>query len=85
MFTHGELSRIMSGALRETLDGLDTKELTAIAMRAKGFDLEDGVLVSAIRYRVGVAMQRYRAKGRVLLGEMRSGVRKWRVMVNGAK
>src|SRR5258706_8509170 len=41
-FARGELSQIVFDALRASPEGLDTKELAAIAMRAKGFDLEDG-------------------------------------------
>jgi len=75
-FSRGELARVIFDALRTSPGGLDTKELAAVAMRAKGLDLEDSTLVSTTHYRVGIAMQRYQGKRRVLLGEFQDCVRK---------
>lgn len=78
LFDRGERARIIFDALREAPAGLDTKELAAIVMKAKGLDLDESEF-SALRRHIGIGMQRFLAKGHVLQGEMRDGVRVWRL------
>ncbi len=74
----GDRTRIIFDALRESPNGLDTKELALIVMKAKRLDLEDAELAKLCRL-IGITLHRLRAKGRVKQGEMRDGVRMWQV------
>ena len=78
LFDRGERARIIFDALREAPDGLDTKELAVIVTKAKGLDLDDTEL-SDMRRLICIGMQRFRTKGRVRQGELRDGVRVWRL------
>jgi hypothetical protein len=74
LFDRGERARIIFDTLREAPDGLDTKELAVIVMKAKGLDLDETEL-SDLRRLICRGMQRFRTKGRVRQGEMRDGPR----------
>ena len=78
LFDRGERARIIFDALREAPSGLDTKELAVIVMKAKGLDLGETEL-SDLRRLICIGMQRFLSKGRVKQGEMRDGVRVWRL------
>ena len=78
LFDRGERARIIFDALREAPDGLDTKELAVIVMKAKRFDLDETEL-SDLRRLICIGMQRFLSKMRVKQGEMRDGVRMWRL------
>src|SRR5688572_24886532 len=78
LFHSGELSRIVYDALREAPDGLDTSQLADLAMEHKGYNPEDRITRARVKHSVTNAMLRYKAKGKVVAGEMRKGVRVWR-------
>ena len=79
LFDRGERARIIFDALRQAPDGLDTKELAIVVMKAKGFALDERGL-SDMRRLICIGMQRFRTKGRVQQGEMRDGVTVWRLV-----
>jgi hypothetical protein len=78
LFHSGELIRIIYDALREAPDGLDTSQLADLAMEHKGYNPEDRITRARVKHSVTNAMLRYKAKGKVIAGEMRKGVRVWR-------
>jgi len=78
LFGRGERARIIFDALREAPDGLDTKELAIIVMKAKGLELDKAGLFQ-LRRHICIGLQRFLSKGRVKQGAMRNGVRVWRL------
>ena len=61
LFERGERARIIFDAIREAPDGLDTKELAVIVMKAKGLDLDESEL-SDLRRLICIGMQRFLSK-----------------------
>src|SRR5208282_6370437 len=66
MFGRGDLARTIFGALRASPDGLDTRQLAEIVMKANEFDMNDAKLTATVRNRVNNAMSRYLNKGEVI-------------------
>ncbi|MDX2264432.1 MAG: hypothetical protein NW215_05625 [Hyphomicrobiales bacterium] len=79
IFGRGDLNRIVFDALRDAPDGLDTTEITDIALDAQGIDGSDKALRARVHHSVCNAMMRYASKKQVVAGDMRSGVRVWRL------
>src|SRR3974390_3002506 len=51
MFERGDLSRIIFGALRASMDGLDARALAEIVAQANNFDMNDAKLAETVRSR----------------------------------
>ena len=62
-FRHGEQIRLCLEAVREADAPLETRQVAAFAMRAKGLDTGDLELLAAIVVQVRVALHRLAAKG----------------------
>ncbi len=82
MFKRNELFSLCKEALAEAHEGLDTRELAGVVIRAKGMDEADSVLRKAIGYRIVRTMLRQAKRGIVFAAGKRRGVRVWRVTLN---
>lgn len=81
LFKRGEMIRLCLEALAQE-SPLDTKELAARVLAAKGFDPKDVVLVKAVTFRVVQAMRAQFLRGRVCdAGKRFGGVRMWALPV----
>jgi hypothetical protein len=78
LFGRGERARIIFDALLTSPDGLDTKEIAAVLVKEKGLVLNDAELRDFERH-TGIGMHNFVVRGRIQKGEMRDGVRVWRL------
>ncbi|HKI60721.1 MAG TPA: hypothetical protein VKA31_00360 [Mariprofundaceae bacterium] len=78
LFERGELMRIIMDAFRDAPDGLTTRELTEIAMEAKGFDLDDDKLFARVTHSVGNALAGYKRAKQIRADGVRQGVQVWK-------
>ena len=78
MFRRNELPAIVYNALRGQPEGLDTRELSMIALSAKGFDTTNAVLRRAMAMKLVNTLDKLRIKGRMEKAGMRGGVVVWR-------
>jgi hypothetical protein len=77
LFKRGEMIRLCRHALHQE-SPLDTKQLAARVLAAKGFDPKDLVLVKAVTFRVVQAMRAQERRRTVLgAGKRHGGVRIW--------
>lgn len=76
LFKRGEMIRLCREALAKE-SPLDTKQLAARVMAAKGFDPTDAVLLKAVSFRVVQAMRAQHLRRTVLGAGKRKGVRIW--------
>lgn len=77
LFERGELMRIIMDASRDAPDGLTTRELTEIAMKANAFDLEDDKLFARVTHSVGNALAGYKRAKQIRADGVRQGVQVW--------
>jgi hypothetical protein len=78
LFGRGERARIIFDALRASPAGLDTKEIAAILVKEKGLVLNEAELRDFERH-TGIGMHNFVSRGHVQKGELRDGVRVWRL------
>jgi hypothetical protein len=78
LFGRGERARIIFNALRTSPEGLDTKEIAAIVAKEKCLVLNESELRDLERH-VGISMHNFTVRGIVRKGELRDGVRVWRL------
>ncbi len=76
LFKHRELGQLCHQALAQH-GTMDTRELAAFAMQAKGLDAGDKALAKAIAYRVVMALRMQHKRGKIADGGKRKGVRLW--------
>ncbi|MBI3439661.1 MAG: hypothetical protein HY054_13630 [Proteobacteria bacterium] len=77
LFKRGEMIRLCRYALSKE-SPLDTKQLSARVMEAKGFDSKDLVLLKAVTFRVVQAMRAQERRNTVVgAGKRHGGVRIW--------
>jgi hypothetical protein len=79
LFGRGERARIIFNALRTSPEGLDTKEIAAILVKEKGLVLNEAELRDLERH-TGIRMHNFVSRRIVRKGEMRDGVRVWRIV-----
>jgi len=77
LFNRGELFALCLAALRESPEGLDTRELSLAVIRAKRLDEADRVLRSTLALSIVNVMRRQWKRGSVSVAGMRKGVRVW--------
>lgn len=77
LFRRGELVRICKEALAAVPEGLDTRELALVIIRAKGLDEADAVLRRAIAYRIVQLLALQCRSGQIGDAGKRKGVRVW--------
>lgn len=75
VFKRGEAYRICQAALAEAPEGLDTRELALVVIRAKSMDESDTVLRKAIGFRIVQAMRMQEKRGCIAGAGKRKGVR----------
>ena len=78
LFQAGEISRLIFEALRDAPNGLDTNELSDLAMRSKGFRDDDVMTVKRVKHTVANSLARSAREGKIEKGVLRNGVRVWR-------
>lgn len=78
LFQSGEISRLIFDALRDAPNGLDTNELSDLAMRSKGFRNDDVLTLKRVKHTVANSLARSARDGKLEAGELRNGVRVWR-------
>jgi hypothetical protein len=77
-FGRGERARIIFDALRTAPEGLDTKELAAILVKEKGLVFNEAEIRDFERH-TGIGMHNFTSREIVQKGEMRDGIRVWRL------
>ncbi|MEX0751607.1 MAG: hypothetical protein WD073_01600 [Xanthobacteraceae bacterium] len=77
LFERGELFGLCKTALETAPEGLDTRQLALSIIQAKGLNETDKVLRQAVAYSIVNVMRRQAARGSVLAGQKRKGVRVW--------
>jgi hypothetical protein len=77
-FGRGERARIIFDALRTAPEGLDTKETAALLVKEKGLVLNEAELRHLERH-TGIGMHNFVSHRIVRKGELRPGVRVWRL------
>jgi hypothetical protein len=63
LFKRGEPNKVCLEALAYALDGLNTRELAIVLIRANSFDESDAVLRKAVRYRLVLVMKAQERRG----------------------
>jgi hypothetical protein len=79
LFRRGCLQRALFNGLREAQDGLDTVQLVDIAIKENGLDASDRRVREQVRRIVGKTLPRFARENKVVPGELRNGVRMWRL------
>jgi hypothetical protein len=79
LFGRGELARLGFEALEAAQGDLDSREITRHVLQAKGWDIEDKHLRSAVCHRVMNMLLRQVKAGRVMALPKLNGVGVWRL------
>jgi hypothetical protein len=79
MFQRNEMPKIMFSALAEHPEGLDTRELAIVALKAKGFDETNAVLRRGMAMKVVNTLDKLRVRQKIVKDGMRNGVVVWRL------
>jgi len=79
LFKRGEMWKVIEPALRAAPDGLDTRELALLIIKAKGLDENDKVFRNSIVLSTVHIMRMRHKRGQVSDGGKRKGVRIWRI------
>ena len=75
---HGEMARIVLGALRGTAGALTTKDITIRCMSERNLNINDRKLVRTVSKRVGACLKHYRNKG-LIKSQRRGGGMLWEI------
>jgi hypothetical protein len=80
LFSRGELPRLCREALEASPEGeLDTRQLAAHVMAAKGWETTDRALTTSVTFRVSQTMDEHSKRtGKVRKAGKRAGVNVWR-------
>lgn len=77
LFRRGEMFAACKAALVAAPEGLDTRELSRVAIRSKGLDESDPVLRSSVAYSLVRMLQQQAKHGRIVVAGKRRGVSMW--------
>ena len=80
LYRRGEVSSLCMDALAKAPDGLDTRQLAAICLTAKGYDACNHVLARSMAMMIVQFLSRFARKGTVDRAGMRGGVVVWRML-----
>jgi hypothetical protein len=78
LFKRGEIWRVAHAALINAPDGLDTRELAALVIQAKGLDPNDKIFRNTVALSVVHILRMRHKRGQVADAGKRKGVRVWR-------
>jgi hypothetical protein len=79
LFKRGEIWGYCKKALERAPDGLDTRELALVVIRAKGMDAADAVLRNALAAAIIGILPMRAKRGQLVKGPRRHGVILWRL------
>jgi hypothetical protein len=82
LFKRGEIWNVVKPALENATNGLDTRELAALVIQAKGLDPNDKVVRNTLTLSVVHILRMRHKRGQVSDGGKRKGVRIWRLTHN---